>query len=301
MIFAHVASHLDMSYIGGQAVAGPKPGAKFVVIGAGMSRTGTKSFGEALSILLDGPVHDAGVQCNAGPRAVGERWLEALELGAVRPTSRTKTQGAKMRYLLSELTEGYVATVDWPANFMTDELLQLHPDAVVICTTRDPDSWARSLAILGRVMSNWYFPILVSVLPRIRLHTRWREGWEKMVRSRYQVPSSASEHFDITVHEDHLRKNVPQDKLHFYRLGSGWEPLCAILDVPVPEVPFPHRNRGDDIRRTYRNFMFAGAAVWTGILASAFAAWWFLLRTNSTRNIWNILKSLIYRKSCNTR
>jgi hypothetical protein len=246
---------------------------------------------------LGGPVHDAGVQCNAGPKVVGERWLEALELGAMPPASRTKTQHNKIQYLLSELTEGYVATVDWPANFMTDELMQLHPDAVVICTTRDPESWARSLAILGQVMDNWYFPILVSVLPKVGLHARWREGWEKMVRSRYQVLSSASEHFNITTHEDYLRKNVHEEKLHFYSLGSGWKPLCEILGVPVPDMPFPYRNRGDDIRRTYRNFMFAGAAAWTGIFGSAFATWWFLLRGNCMRSVLTGLKSLIPRKS----
>ncbi|RKK06726.1 hypothetical protein BFJ66_g16567 [Fusarium oxysporum f. sp. cepae] len=264
-----------MSHIGGQAVAGPKPGAKFVVIGAGMSRTGTKSFGEALSILLDGPVHDAGVQCNAGPRVVGERWLEALELGATPPSSRTKTQDTKIQYLLSELTEGYVATVDWPANFMTDELMQLHPDAIVICTTRDPESWGRSLAVLGQVMNNWYFPILVSVLPKIGLHARWRQGWENMVRSR----------------------NVPQDKLHFYSVGSGWEPLCEILGVDVPNVLFPYRNRGDDIRRTYRNFMFAGAAAWAGIFGSAFATWWVFLRGNGMRNVGAMLKLAMRRRN----
>ncbi|EWZ78004.1 hypothetical protein FOXG_17451 [Fusarium oxysporum f. sp. lycopersici 4287] len=286
-----------MSHIGGQAVAGPKPGAKFVIIGAGMSRTGTKSFGEALSILLDGPVHDAGVQCNAGPRVVGERWLEALELGATPPSSRTKTQDTKIQYLLSELTEGYVATVDWPANFMTDELMQLHPDAIVICTTRDPESWGRSLAVLGQVMNNWYFPILVSVLPKVGLHARWRQGWENMVRSRYEVPSSASEYFSITTHEDYLRRNVPQDKLHFYSVGSGWEPLCEILGVNVPNVPFPYRNRGDDIRRTYRNFMFAGAAAWTGIFGSAFATWWVFLRGNGMRNVWATLKLVMRRRN----
>ncbi|WQF80827.1 hypothetical protein CDEST_05841 [Colletotrichum destructivum] len=286
-----------MSYIGGQAAASPKPGTDFVVIGAGMSRTGTKSFGEALSIILEGPVHDAGVQCNAGHRVAGERWLEVLELGAIPPESRTKTQHNKIQYLLSELTEGYVATVDWPANFMTEELLQLHPNAVVICTTRDPDSWAKSLAILGQVMNNWYFPFLVSVLPKVGLHSRWREGWEKMVRSRYQVPSSASEHFNIVIHEDYLRKVVPKEKLHFYTLGSGWGPLCEILGVPVPAIPFPHCNRGDDIRRTYRNFMFAGAAAWTGIFGSAFVVWWLLARKNSIWSIVSMLKSATSRKS----
>ena len=25
-------------------------------------------------------------------------------------------------------------------------------------------------------------------------------------------------------------------------MSQGWKPLCAFLDVPVPDVPFPHVN-----------------------------------------------------------
>jgi hypothetical protein len=28
------------------------------------------------------------------------------------------------------------------------------------------------------------------------------------------------------------------------RRADGWEPLCRALDLPVPEVPFPHKNKG---------------------------------------------------------
>ena len=27
-----------------------------------------------------------------------------------------------------------------------------------------------------------------------------------------------------------------------YEIGSGWEPICASLGLPVPEVPFPRGN-----------------------------------------------------------
>jgi hypothetical protein len=26
-------------------------------------------------------------------------------------------------------------------------------------------------------------------------------------------------------------------------IGSGWDGLCEFLDVPVPDVPYPHSNR----------------------------------------------------------
>ena len=32
-----------------------------------------------------------------------------------------------------------------------------------------------------------------------------------------------------------------------YEAGSGWEPLCAFLDCPVPDEPYPHRNTRAEI------------------------------------------------------
>jgi hypothetical protein len=43
-------------------------------------------------------------------------------------------------------------------------------------------------------------------------------------------------------HVDAVRAKVPADRLLVYQVGEGWEPLCRFLDVPVPEVPFPHLN-----------------------------------------------------------
>ncbi|KXS93921.1 hypothetical protein AC578_6803 [Pseudocercospora eumusae] len=269
-----------MASVGGLVAAHPAPTAKFAVIGAGVSRTGTKSFGEALSIVLGGPVHDAGVQAIVGPQEVAQRWLEVLELASIPPSSRSDTQQYKMQWLLSALTEGYVGTVDWPANFLTEELLQLYPEAIVICTTRDFDGWARSMAVLGQMMNNWYFPILMSVVPKLSLHKRQRELWDKMVEIRYHVSSRAGENFTIATHENYLRKKIPKEKLHFYNVQSGWGPLCEILGVEVPSCPFPYRNKGDEIQRTFRKYMCIGGAIWTGILGSALVAGWFLVRNS---------------------
>lgn len=35
-------------------------------------------------------------------------------------------------------------------------------------------------------------------------------------------------------------------------LGAGWGTLCGFLELPVPDVPFPHANRASQpIRRDY--------------------------------------------------
>lgn len=35
---------------------------------------------------------------------------------------------------------------------------------------------------------------------------------------------------------------VPADRLLEWSIDEGWGPLCAFLDKPVPDEPFPHAN-----------------------------------------------------------
>jgi hypothetical protein len=39
-----------------------------------------------------------------------------------------------------------------------------------------------------------------------------------------------------------VKRKVAAEKLLVFRVEEGWEPLCAFLGVPVPDVPFPHVN-----------------------------------------------------------
>jgi hypothetical protein len=54
--------------------------------------------------------------------------------------------------------------------------------------------------------------------------------------------------------EDHNRRvleHVERDpefekRLLVWRPQDGWEPLCNALDLPVPDVPFPHANKRNE-------------------------------------------------------
>ena len=43
-------------------------------------------------------------------------------------------------------------------------------------------------------------------------------------------------------HDEEVRATVPADRLLVWSPKDGWEPLCAHLEVPVPEMPLPHIN-----------------------------------------------------------
>ena len=39
-----------------------------------------------------------------------------------------------------------------------------------------------------------------------------------------------------------VRAAIEPGRLVEWQPGDGWEPLCAALEVGVPDVPFPHEN-----------------------------------------------------------
>jgi hypothetical protein len=39
-----------------------------------------------------------------------------------------------------------------------------------------------------------------------------------------------------------VKEHVPAERLLVHGLGDGWEPLCAHLDVAVPDIAYPNNN-----------------------------------------------------------
>merc|ERR1712154_257633 len=44
-------------------------------------------------------------------------------------------------------------------------------------------------------------------------------------------------------HNAHVKQVSPKDKFLLFNLADGWEPLCKLLEKPIPSVPFPHLNK----------------------------------------------------------
>ena len=43
-------------------------------------------------------------------------------------------------------------------------------------------------------------------------------------------------------HNDEVRRTIAPERLLEFQISEGWEPLCAFLDRPVPDAPFPRVN-----------------------------------------------------------
>lgn len=115
------------------------------------SRTGTKTFAQALATLI-GPVHDGGAQGLVGTAEQREQWLQVMRL--VTKEDKSLAEKKRLEWLLAELMDGYSAVgrhvllflcscfqrslsltfvckaVDAPCIWLVPELLKLYPDAV---------------------------------------------------------------------------------------------------------------------------------------------------------------------------
>ena len=203
------------------------------VIGAGIGRTGTTSLKVALEKLgFGGCYHMFEVIHNPADATF---WQEALG---------RKERGEPADW--SEIFAGYQSTVDWPGCTFYQELMAAYPDAKVLLTTRDPESWyasAKATIYQSNHMEEETLP------PPMRPFIRMVKAilWEHTFSGRFEDKAYAIQTFKD--HIDEVKRAVPAEKLLVYSVKEGWEPLGEFLGASVPEdEPFPHLNDRQSFR-----------------------------------------------------
>jgi Sulfotransferase domain len=71
----------------------------------------------------------------------------------------------------------------------------------------------------------------------------------------------------LAAHTDYVKRVVPADRLYFFDVRDGWEPLCKILDCPVPNEPFPHANKGMSVQKAFQKLINRAVVKWFQVLA----------------------------------
>lgn len=251
----------------GQQASVPKPGTAFQVIGAGLSRTGTASFSQALEILLDGPVYHGGTQITLGPEIEIKSWVKILSHW---PACNDSDKRLILELMASRL-DGFAATTDAPASGLVPELMELYPDAKVICTIRDPKSWEKSMEGISNAATMWFLRFVLFPLPALRYFVGYinvlRDAWIKLYGEKEPLTR-----LTYDGHIAWLKRIVPEDRLIFFNVKDGWEPLCNALGKEVPDgVPFPRINDGDAIEAFAKKHVQRGLLRWAGIIASIVA------------------------------
>jgi Sulfotransferase domain len=193
------------------------------VVGAGVGRTGTHSLKVVLEKLLGGPCHHM-VEVFAHPDEV-PIWTDAIDGKAVDWTA---------------LMAPYVAQVDWPGCSFWPELTAANPEALVILSVRDPDSWYTSC-------SNTIF---AGIGQMVEQGDPWMTAMLRLLGTRFsdQVGDRDAMVAAFERHNDEVRAGVPKERLLEWQAGDGWKPICERLGVAVPDEPFPVTNTTEEFR-----------------------------------------------------
>jgi hypothetical protein len=196
------------------------------VVGAGVGRTGTHSLKIALEQLLTGRCHHM-IEIIAEP-AQATGWTEAIE-------------GREVDW--DVVLDGYVAQVDWPGASFWREISAANPDALVLLSMRDPESWYRSA-------SNTIFQPIASPPPGLEqwFGTTIHKLFEERFSDDLENPTTMMDAFEH--HNAQVRAGVPAGRLLEWTVSDGWEPICERLGVRVPEEPFPLTNTTTETRAT---------------------------------------------------
>ncbi|KAF2704540.1 hypothetical protein K504DRAFT_461303 [Pleomassaria siparia CBS 279.74] len=248
----------------------PRPGTEFQVIGAGLSRTGTASFSEALRILLEGPVYHGGTQTTLGPPIEIKSMIQILAKLFHHP-KRTDANEQDALQLLKERFNGYVAATDAPASGLVPEILRVYPNAKVICTVRDAKAWGKSMDGVTSVSTMAFLSFILFPIPGMRHFpdyiNKLREQWATLYGDAGREPVT------VETYERHiawLKSVVPEEQLVFFSVKDGWEPLCKALGKPVPkDIPFPRINDGEAINRLAKRKVTQGLIRWLIVVATA--------------------------------
>jgi len=210
----------------------------FVVIGAGLPRTGTASMRSALSILLKGPIYHMFEVLKGGQPEV-EFWNAA---GRGKKTNEEWKQFFEGR--------GFRAGVDFPPSLFYEKLMEIFPDAKVVMTVRDnPEKWYDSvhgtIYQINLAANSFPLNILTKLDGSAAFHDMagnlMKDGVpDGLFEAISQGKEASVKYYNNWVEE--VKKNVPSDKLLTFSVKEGWEPLCKFLDLPVPDGPFPNTN-----------------------------------------------------------
>ena len=136
----------------------------------------------------------------------------------------------------------YSATVDWPGCYFWQELADHYPEAKVLLSVRDPESWHRS------VMDTIYGAI---VDPPAAMPPAWSSMVRDLILERTFGGRLDDRDHAIAVYQRHneaVKRAIAPQRLLVYEASQGWEPLCRFLGKPVPAEPFPRVNTTDEWR-----------------------------------------------------
>jgi hypothetical protein len=199
------------------------------VIGAGFGRTGTLTLKAALEELGVGPCY----------HMVEVLWGDTSRL----PLWQAAANGEEVDW--KAVFEGFESTVDWPGCTFWEPLMEVFPDAKVLLTVRDPESWYES------ARNTIYASLIAGQKGELKEGDEEPPSpeafqmisaliWQGTFHGKFEDRAYAIEMFDKHIAE--VKSKVPPERLVVHEVKEGWKPLAQMLGVPEPRTEFPRLN-----------------------------------------------------------
>lgn len=194
------------------------------IIGAGLGRTGTLSLKSALETLGFSPCHHM-TEIPSDPDQV--KFWNSLAKGK--------------RVDWEDIYSKYRATVDWPGCHFYADLAERYPDAKVILSLRDPESWYRS-------MNKTIFKFLreMDIGENHPMHFAASIVGQQTFAGDFSKDNAIAA---FQRHNEEVMDRISTDRLLVFEVGQGWTPLCEFLEVPIPDQPYPRTNDSAEFQR----------------------------------------------------
>ncbi len=197
------------------------------LIGAGYGRSGTMSLQKAIVHLGYGPCYHMKI-------ALWRFWHLYFFLKAWR--------GKQVKW--KRFFRKYQAVVDWPTCAFYRQLMLEYPDAKILLNVRDPEKWYDSMYETIWAIQPAFPVWFPGVVRRFHDEVIWNGNLQGSFLDRERT---------IRIYKDYIeevKRTVPSERLLVYDVSEGWEPLCAFLEVPVPQgKSFPFKNDRKSFRK----------------------------------------------------
>ena len=123
---------------------------------------------------------------------------------------------------------------DWPWPLLFKEVDQWFPGSKFVLTIRNPDKWMQSYQ---KMIKRQRARADIATIRKYIYGASQLKDNEATYVARYQKHNT-----DVC---DYF-KNRPGDLLVIdWENGAGWKELCDFLNHTIPEIPFPHENKGN--------------------------------------------------------
>jgi hypothetical protein len=204
----------------------------------------------ALEILGIPTWHNVTMAQNTADMAMWTQGLEAKYNDSAHQFGRNE---------FDQLLGYWGACTDQPANVFAEELIAAYPEAKVVLVERATDSWynsfcetvikssaSRSIPYVARFSPNGMvgqYAQQQDLMVHHQFHVTHPEGTRAfMGNQEFFEQWRANAKRTYRDHYDRIRRVTPKDRLLLFDLKDGWAPLCAFLNRPIPDVPFPRVN-----------------------------------------------------------